>query len=80
MTTATDAKITYTDSQALDEALLLFTRKLRRLHYAAYAEVIAMLPDGARDALALADIRADVTRVTIPAGTAEWPDAYGWTE
>ncbi len=52
----------YSDEQATDEALLLLTRKLRRLHPAAYADVIGRLPDGARDALTLADNRADALR------------------
>ncbi len=54
----------YTDEQAADEALLLLTRKLRRLHPDAYADVICRLPDGAREALNAADIRADKLRAT----------------
>jgi hypothetical protein len=63
MTEATAATATtYTDAQATDEAVLLLTRKLRRLHPGAYADLMARLPDGARDALALADVRADQLR------------------
>lgn len=53
---------TYTDQQAADEAVLLLTRKLRRLHPAAFADVIGKLPEGARQALGFAEQRADVRR------------------
>jgi len=53
---------TYTEQQATDEAVLLLTRKLRRLHPAACADLMAKLPDGARDALNQAEIRADRLR------------------
>jgi len=52
----------YTDAQATDEAVLLLTRKLRRLHPDVYADVMAKLPSGALDALMLADQRADKLR------------------
>ncbi len=51
-----------TDEQATDEAVLLFTRKLRRLHPDAFADVWARLPDGARRALERAERRADLLR------------------
>lgn len=50
------------DTEATDEAVLLLTRKLRRLHPAAYADIMSKLPAGARDALNLADVRADRLR------------------
>lgn len=53
---------TYTDQQATDEAVLLLVRKLRRLHPAEYSNLMAKLPQGARDALMLADQRADKIR------------------
>lgn len=52
----------YTDSQATDEAVLLLTRKLRRLHREAFADLTARLPEGAREALSAAERRADVLR------------------
>jgi hypothetical protein len=53
-----------TQTEATDEAVLLFTRKLRRLQPAAFAELWDKLPVGARLALQRADIRADVRRDT----------------
>ncbi len=35
---------TYTDAQAIDEAVLLLTRKLRRLHSDIYADLMGCLP------------------------------------
>jgi hypothetical protein len=52
----------YTDQQATDEAVLLLTRKLRRLHPDAYRDLMGRLPEGARYALNQADIRADRLR------------------
>ena len=54
----------YTDAQAIDEAVLLLTRKLRRLHWDIYADLMGCLPYGARDALNLADVRADKLRAS----------------
>lgn len=51
-----------TEGQATDESVLRLVRKLRRLHPAAYADVMAAMPDGARDALIYAEARADVLR------------------
>lgn len=62
--TATTKTETYTDQQATDEAVLLLVRKLRRLHPEAYADLMARVPQGARDALNQADIRADKLRAT----------------
>lgn len=53
----------FTKAEALDEAVLLFTRKMRRLHTEEFAQVMKMLPDGAREALMLADNRADAVRM-----------------
>lgn len=53
---------TYTDEQATDEALLLLIRKLRRLHPAAYADLMSMIPEGAQRALNIAEMRADTQR------------------
>jgi hypothetical protein len=61
MATKTTTQV-FTDSEATDEAVLLFTRKLMRMHPEAYADVIKRLPDGARQALALAETRADRVR------------------
>lgn len=76
--TQTTTAPTYTDEQATDEAVLLMVRKLMRLHPAAYADVMAKMPEGAREALSLAERRADVQRSNdelagIPIGTREWP-------
>lgn len=69
---------TYTDAQATDEAVLLLTRKLRRLHPDVFSEIMGKLPELARQALDLADRRADVLRgVDKTAGIArEYVDAY----
>lgn len=56
---------TYTDAQATDEAVLLLTRKLRRLYPDTYTALMNKLPEGAREALDLADIRADKLRATV---------------
>lgn len=55
-------EIEYTDTQATDEALLLFVRKIRRLHPEAYADVLRRLPEGAPWALELAQQRAEKLR------------------
>ncbi len=52
----------YSDAQATDEALLLFVRKVRRLHRSAFDDVIGKLPEGAREALNDAEMRADTLR------------------
>jgi hypothetical protein len=52
----------YTDQQATDEAVLLLVRKLRRLHPDTYVAVMTKLPEGARNALHFADLRADTLR------------------
>lgn len=57
-------KIIYTDAQATEEALLLLMRKIHRLHPDAYADVITRLPDLARQALSLAELRADTLRAS----------------
>ena len=61
---------TMTQTEATDEALLLITRKMRRLHPEAFRDVWAKLPDGAKDALILAENRADVLR---DKGPVAWP-------
>lgn len=51
-----------TETQATDEAVLLFTRKLRRLHPAAFQDIWHRLPDGAKCAIYAAERRADQLR------------------
>lgn len=51
-----------TDQQATDEAVLLLTRKLMRLHPDAYADTLTRMPDGARRAIHAAELRADNLR------------------
>jgi hypothetical protein len=72
---------TYTDQEATDEAVLLFVRKLRRLHPDAFAAVMGRLPKGARTALMLAENRADVVRGRdraegIAPGMRPYPNPY----
>jgi hypothetical protein len=55
---------TYTDQQATDEAVLLLTRKLRRLYSDTYRALMARLPEGAQEALNQADVRADHLRAS----------------
>lgn len=52
----------FTDAQATDEAVLMLVRKLRRLHPEACADLMAKLPEGAREALHGAEMRADTLR------------------
>jgi hypothetical protein len=52
----------YTDEQATDEAVLLLTRRLRRLHPEVHASLMASFPEGVREALDMADNRADLLR------------------
>ena len=58
------SEIIYTDAQATDEAILLFMRKVHRLHPDAYRDVIMKLPPLARDHLEAAERRADDVRAT----------------
>lgn len=53
---------TYTEAQATDEAVLLFVRKMRRMHPDAFADVWAKLPDGAKEAIGATERRADKER------------------
>ena len=52
----------YTEAQALDEAVLMLMRRMGRLHPTAYHQVLITLSDGVREALTLADNRADKLR------------------
>lgn len=63
---------TYTEAQATDEALLLLVRKLRRQYRGAFDVIWAQLPDAAKDALGLAEARADRVR---DAGKLTWAPA-----
>lgn len=63
---------TFTEAEALDEAVLRITRRLRRLHPEAFEGLWAALPDGAKDALLMAEVRADKIR---DRGPKEWPAA-----
>jgi hypothetical protein len=49
----------YDEQQATDEAVRLLVRKLRRLHPGVYIDLMDRIPEGARDALDAADLRAD---------------------
>jgi hypothetical protein len=78
MTSNQHTEATFTTDQALDEAVLLIIRKLGRFHSEAYAAVLKKLPDGAREALARAEIRADIQRdaderAGIAIGSRGWP-------
>lgn len=69
----------YTDQEATDEAVLLLTRKLRRLHPAAYADLMRKLPKGAQLALSMAESRADRVRDEdrkTDTGTREYPNPF----
>lgn len=63
MTTSEQA-IRYSQTEAAEEALRLFVRKVARLHPDAHADVLSRLPRGAREALAMAELRADTLFVT----------------
>lgn len=74
MTNTENAPKTYTEAQATDEAMLLLSRKLRRLHPEAFADVWAKLPEGARRAIYAAERRADRVRDLNPQGLAYEPE------
>jgi hypothetical protein len=59
--------------EATDEAVLLLTRKLRRLHPAEFADVWSRLPDGARDAVGWAEARAELLRDAQGVTALEYP-------
>jgi hypothetical protein len=61
MTTKTKTQH-FTEAEATDETMLLLTRKLRRLHPAAYADIWSKLPEGAQRAIYAAENRADLLR------------------
>ncbi len=71
---------TYTEAQATDEAVLLLTRKLRRLYPDVYTNLMSKLPQGARTALDAANLRADIQRGTDDREgirqAREYPDPY----
>jgi hypothetical protein len=52
----------FTEAEATDETMLLLTRKLRRLHPEAYADIWSKLPEGAHRAIYAAERRADRLR------------------
>lgn len=63
MTTSEQA-IQYSQTEATEEALRLFMRKVARLHPDAHADVLSRLPEGARETLAMAELRADTLFLT----------------
>jgi predicted translin family RNA/ssDNA-binding protein len=63
-----------TEAQALNEAVLLLTRKMARLAPSTYSEVWSKLPEGARTALDKAERAADRTRDYLGgAEMLDWP-------
>lgn len=52
----------FTDAQATDEAMLLLTRKFRRMFPQQFQAVWGKLPAGAQRAIYASEIRADVLR------------------
>lgn len=68
-----------TNHEATDEALLLFIRKMRRLHPDAFGDIWAQLPEGAQTALRIAETRADVLRDSAggPSNLQYPEDPYG---
>ncbi len=61
----------YTEAEALDEAIRLMYRKLRRLHPEALADVWERLPEGAQEAIRYSEHRAD--RVHLHEGLKAYP-------
>lgn len=53
---------TYSDAQATDEAVLLLMRKMHRLYPAAHSAILTSFPEDVRDALTMAELRADRLR------------------
>jgi hypothetical protein len=74
--------IQMTETDATEEALRLLVRKLRRMQPQAFAAVMAAMPMGARDTLALAEMRADDRFLTAQREgvTRTWPSVYEETE
>jgi hypothetical protein len=62
--TTNEQAIQYSQTEATEEALRLFMRKVARLHPEAHADVLSRLPQGAREALAMAELRADTLFIT----------------
>jgi hypothetical protein len=52
-------EIQMTETEATEEAMRLMIRKVRRMYPEAFAAVMAKMPVGAREILAVAEIRAD---------------------
>lgn len=75
-TETTTRPATMTNEQATDEAVLLLTRKLMRLHPAALADVMSKLPLGAREQLGAAERRADLLRDRKGIGTLAYPAVF----
>jgi hypothetical protein len=49
----------YTDNEATDAAVRLAMRRLGRLYPTVHADLMSRLPTGVREALNMADVRAD---------------------
>lgn len=60
-----------TEAEAVEEALLLITRKMRRMAPEAFDRAWGQLPDPAKNALVMAEARADRLRLT---NTVAWPE------
>lgn len=81
MTDAATPAPLYTEHEASDEALLLLIRKLRKAAPDALTTVMAKLPQGAIDALGVAERRADAVRYAdeaagIAIGSRTFPDPF----
>jgi hypothetical protein len=81
MADTTNTPAMYTEAEALDEAVTLLTRRLRRLHREEYDAVVASLPEGVREAISHADLRADLVRARderdgIPLCSRPWPSRF----
>jgi hypothetical protein len=64
---------TYTEAQATDEAVLLFVRKMRRMHPDVFAEVWSKIPEGAQEAIWATERRADRERDANGISQDRWP-------
>jgi hypothetical protein len=69
---------TMTPAEAADETIRLLYRKLRRADRQVFEQVLAMIPDGARQTIMMAENRADLRNANAERdGIAlTWPNYY----
>lgn len=76
-----DATTSYTETEAVDLAVMLLVRKLRRTAGPLLDQVLGMMPEGAREALAHAEQRGDAVKdaeeaAGLPRMGRPWPSRF----